>query len=805
MERGVVMKKTKYIFATLLGVTLVASPLFLSAPSFSDANAAADEALELGKAWFTGNNCYVKTYTDKALNADNYEGFTSEIYPEEDSSNVRVTVNSTCQGIGHFGDSTTVGSNNAELILAFEKYNDQCADLVMFTYTDIEDPNYKLSIIVHKHNNDYSGVTVAFTDRIVFKDGYAYLEGTNTPTVGYYNSSSPAGYRKEGRIIGNNRSPLTGTGDFRIMGLNDGFIQQDVWGTFYAKINDPDFLEASVQGLPDDSPYKSLYTEEYANTLISKLSKKYAPAGTDFGTSSLSITYIGVNYDILNDKPLAFRIRQYDGDWLGDGLSRPKQTPVFKLPFISPKLDKNLKQITLHKETIYAISDIIDYHNAVEVGGQINTYYDGWNTADDSEKDSEHYFTSKNMKYVSSDIPGEKLIGITIRAYCNQPPASWSNRYSPLVKLYFDVDDEHMHQGEIIPRIDPTETEDGIVEHFECQICHNNCDKDGNVLDSIIIPAYGNFGLPESLDVEAFIGGETYFPLPVMNGNYMYTIQLYNSKGEPIENGSGLSYLFTKNDNYKLKYKFEVTPTCSPEKIINYNVSLAFKTPDIFVLGEYNESYYLGENVDILDAYATNGLGDTFVITTKLFINGVDKGEVRKNIDIDEEGSYTIRYLAWNENYLEPVAHFDVYFKGIKDEELPTIILVKNYNEKYFVGDVVELIQANAYEAIGIIEDIAKDVYYNDNKIVVVNNKVTLDKAGTVKVVYKVSNHSGISNTKEVTFQVENSDTPVEKGNNLGLIIGLSVGGGVVLIGGAVTAFVLIKKKKKANVVKGGK
>lgn len=760
--------KTKSIMARI--ITVLSLPILsLLIKNQSSIKVGAYDSL--GNRWFTGYNCSVNTYLDKALNVDGYTGFTTEITPAEGADNVRVTMNTTCKAVGYFGDGSSVGSNNAELILAFEQYSDASAKLIMFTYQSIENPDYKLSVIVRKHNASYSGVTVAFTDQIEFVQVgdsiYSAIKGTNAYTVGYYNSSSPEGYRKEGRIIENSRSPVMGTADFRIMSFTNGQIGMSQWSNqWYANILSEDFLNASKENLPADSPYRALYTTEYATELLAALSKTGSSPAGDLGLGYLSITYIGINRENLVNRPLAFRIRQFDGTWLGDNVT--DKTPKFNFPFITPKLDDDFKQIVLSKQTSYAVSNIIDVHNAVEVDGVVNVWYTGYSTADPTLHDNDHWVTTSFMKWVSSDVAGKGLVSISIRAYCNNPSnpnPSWSNRYSPLCDIYYDVDESHVHHGTLVEHVDPTETQDGVVEHFECDICHDYFDKNGNKLDTIVIPAYGVIDLPESLDITANEGFDTYFPIPVMEHDYMYTIQLYDSNNNPAVEGNGISYVFEADGVYKVVYSFEITSTLTIVREVVLNVTVVTKAPVITIHGTYEYAYYLGSIINVFDAVASDGVSSDFEVGVKLFVNEADKGNVGQSVTANELGTYRLRYYSeYTKSGRQGYVYTDVEFDVIKDETPPSIILNGAYLERYERGTKLEIKTASCYDAIGEIGLASITVKYNDEVISIENNELTLNKKGNVEIIYETINRSGIENSLHINIEVYARPSPKKKG-----------------------------------------
>ena len=78
----------------------------------------------------------------------------------------------------------------------------------------------------------------------------------------------------------------------------------------------------------------------------------------------------------------------------------------------------------------------------------------------------------------------------------------------------------------------------------------------------------------------------------------------------------------------------------------------------------------------------------------------------------------------------------------------------------------------------------------------------TSTSKGTKNVTLSYTDDSGVTLTKVIKVTVVDDDAPAPapaEGPNKGLIIGLSVGGGVVLVGAAVAIAFVLKAKKKKN------
>lgn len=156
----------------------------------------------------------------------------------------------------------------------------------------------------------------------------------------------------------------------------------------------------------------------------------------------------------------------------------------------------------------------------------------------------------------------------------------------------------------------------------------------------------------------------------------------------------------------------------------------------------------------------------------------------------DATGNYRLRYLI-NDNGLESYRYETL---RIEDTTTPTIeVKVK---VQYSLGETVTL-KPSISDNTAHIAVIKYELMYNGKLVsgVTAGGTYLADKAGEYKAKITVTDGGGNSAYKTVNFAVGETTAPEAK-SKLPLIIGLSVGGGVLVIGGAVTAVLLFVKKK---------
>lgn len=133
------------------------------------------------------------------------------------------------------------------------------AEAFIYTYTLAKDRSRQVSIISIERNGSYY-FSVALTDEIEIRDGYAYLAGTDQQTVGLTGTSADAAYTTNG-FWSKNGSDLqhvvTTTGDVYISSTS-----------IAANIKSNAFLNSASEKLAG-TKYEDLYTEESVNGMIS--------------------------------------------------------------------------------------------------------------------------------------------------------------------------------------------------------------------------------------------------------------------------------------------------------------------------------------------------------------------------------------------------------------------------------------------------------------------------------------------------------------------------------------------------------
>lgn len=791
------MKKKNFLFVMGL-ISLIALPV-LSHFSSRPIEVLAEEG-SVGDQYFAGYNCTVESFKNKALvNQGVNSGFVTELTPDEGASNVRTTFKRTLFAAGQ----NATGEN----LFSFEKYTDingntiATADMIVITYQNVKEPSKILSIVNRVHSGVWNSVSLAFTDQIEYReDQCAYLKGTNQKTVGLrYGEYNYVGY-----IYGGNKvnAPLWGCHYFYSRITAEGDVSHNA-STVYGNILNADFLAASRADLDPDSPYYNLYTVEYATELLNSLKTGY---------NSMSITY----YNIHTTEKLAFRNTQINSEWLGENTNKTPSPKNNTYSFTMPKLDQNLEPLVLYTNMMYRIDTIVDTFSIFPVDGDIHPWREGWRDA--ATHDDWNWFTDDlldSKPFYGYEV-GKKAKGLSIYTFDNKKPASWSNVYI-YQDMYFDFvegkpeisakEDEVVFikdttydlskyfevggiPGEIKYYVDDVETSKDYLADGEAHVIKGvvtvnptlSAEASFNVIPGII-------ELPEEVDVATYYNVPTILPVPTMNASFTYTLELYF--GETFLSDQ-LSYVFTSEGTYTIKYHIEITETETIDKELTYRVTLAYKPPVITVNGEYQESYYLGETIDILEATASDGYSDDFEVTTTLYIDNQSQGTPEASMQLVKDGTYRLVYkTTYGEG--ETVVE-EVTFNVVKDLEPPQLIIDGTYKEEYVLGDRIVIIQAVAHEASGLTPTLTITVYLDEQVLEFDGQILTLAIAGTYQIEYKATNFSSVTTTKTFTFKVPEAETP--KPDNTPLIIGLAAGGGTLVLGGGALAFILIKKKR---------
>ena len=131
----------------------------------------------------------------------------------------------------------------------------------------------------------------------------------------------------------------------------------------------------------------------------------------------------------------------------------------------------------------------------------------------------------------------------------------------------------------------------------------------------------------------------------------------------------------------------------------------------------------------------------------------------------------------------------------------PTSIEINNKKEAMGVDEKytleVNVLPSNASQEVTISSSDSNVIEIIDNKIIhsLSEGKATITVSSTILPSIKTSFEITVSKDNKSTDDDKNDDKE-NNNSNIGLIIGLSVGGGILLVGGFAVAFIILRKKK---------
>lgn len=239
-----------------------------------------------------------------------------------------------------------------------------------------------------------------------------------------------------------------------------------------------------------------------------------------------------------------------------------------------------------------------------------------------------------------------------------------------------------------------------------------------------------------------------------------------------------------------------------------------------------HDNYTLHDKIEMSAKDATpeqrvkmNQLSGAIVLTSQgvpFFLAGEEMLRSKpKGTDSYDENSYkspdSVNSIKWNEK-TENKAVFDFYkqlialrkampqFRLKTGTEVAESIVFYELEEQNVIGYTIHSVDADGNKTDTV-------VFFNSNKE---DKTVTLEKSGQYKVyldgdavsvdgVGTVNGNAATVKAIGALVMIRTVTTAPEKPANVGLIVGLSVGGAVLLAGGGALAFFLIKKKRKTQ------
>ena len=282
-----------------------------------------------------------------------------------------------------------------------------------------------------------------------------------------------------------------------------------------------------------------------------------------------------------------------------------------------------------------------------------------------------------------------------------------------------------------------------------------------------------------------------------IQGNEEIKLQVVDPDGETsvvdVENGK-VNYEFKKLGIYKLTFIAKGTNGVEVKKEFSVTCKSTTSAIEINIDGNYESVYDLNSTVKILEATYSESVISSSINVIKP--NG-EKVSVNANegYKFDKPGIYKIVYEAMDNAEPTPNSLTKEFVINVPDTLKPVVEV--NVNDSYKVNDDVKI-------DIKVTDDSDYDVAITITKPDGTSEKSTNQKEYTYKVtnegkyVVKVVVEDIYGNKETITKEfdvVSSKNDDNKKSSNLGVVLGIS-GGTIVIVGGAVLTFTLLKKKK---------
>lgn len=279
-----------------------------------------------------------------------------------------------------------------------------------------------------------------------------------------------------------------------------------------------------------------------------------------------------------------------------------------------------------------------------------------------------------------------------------------------------------------------------------------------------IIFRYGFFSSEEDMVVELIKSGDgtvTDITEAFKRGEYVFT---------PEEKGVYVISASVDNGYYKTMRSIEIEVKPAWYEVVNV------PEREVTVGSVLNNL-----KPEIVDFYGNKV--DSSQISAKVYFNYQKAGE--EGMTTDSIGLYEIRYSFVDLTLRESIS--GSYYITVNDTEKPEITL-NGKTETARVGDFVKLAEAVVTDKSGLNINSVVKVMKDGQEVDVYNGGFDAEEKGTYEIIYSATDIAG--NQQIISYNIEVS--AVSKG----LVIGLSVGGGVLvlLIAALVTLIVLRKK-----------
>lgn len=738
------MKKKK--LATIIGMVgcMVLSAIACCGLQ-SKTVSAAETDQSVGDRYFSATSGSVESFLNKsATNQSLYKGIRTEVTDLTVGEDVTIYYN---------GLVSPTASNAA--VVYYDAYNPGTldAEAILFTYTLASDRSKQFTLIsLQRDNQTY--LSMALTDDIEIRDGYAYIAGTNQKTVALADKNSTT-YTEEGFSTGGagGENKLTPAGEMWITKTNSiGNILSD------------EFLKVASKHLAG-TQYASYYTKEYVQALL-----------TAFGTGAGSNTSIfSLEYKGIRQSQLAFHIRGISGQWIGDNGGVHPWNGGNTYGFATQK------KTTIYLNADNNLADLFDLHTIFLASGatETNPFGVGFYGTDASGNGGT-WFKIENGQSTFSYRPTQfGKFYVKLGGYIS-PNYSALGSYSPTTIFEFDVIEGY---PEINGKENVTAIE-GLTYNMSAFFdiwCLGNAERatfayevdgapyngetllaDGedHEIKLTVTDEYGNSGfgvqnvrgvsieMPESVTHTTVQGLSVVLPVPYVPAGVSYSVAIKDASGQVISNES--VYVFEKEGTYTVEYLFTAEGADVFIKTLEFKISFQTAIPQISIAGEYEKEYYVGHTVALLDATAKDELGNMYTPTVTVYLNDKVVDSTNGSIVCQKAGIYTVSYVCAYANGQQIIK--EKVFRVISDTEKPNIVVKGNYAANYEIGAIIQIFDFVAVDNSGLLSNTSVQVYMNNQTIAWEGNELVLSENGVYKIVYQATDLAG--NKREVQYQI---------------------------------------------------
>lgn len=778
------MNKTiKSLYIGIIGCILFCCVL-LGGINIASHKANADSAQQsVGGRYFTSTSGTLESFLNKeAPSQPLYKGIRTEISDLTVGEDVTVYYN---------GLVSPNAANGA--VVYYDEYNTKTmdAEAIIWTYTLAEDRSKQLSIINIQRGNQYY-YSLALTDDIEIRNGYAYLQGTEQKTVGLTDGTVDGVYTDEGFSTNNGTSLEHKIG-------TDGAVSIDKTHNIGCILSE-EFLQAASEQL-SGTEYEQLYTMEYVQSLLSDFG-----TGAGDNTSILSITYRSVRQD-----QIAFHIRGISGKWIGDNGGVHPWNSGNTYGFATQK------KTTVYLNAENNLADLFNLHTIYIASGEQepNPYGVGFFGTDENGEGGTE-FKIEDGESVASYKPTELgKFYVQLGVYV-APNYSALGFYSPTTVFEFDI----VEGNPIISGVEGVTTIEGMEydmsQFFDTWylgspekakfayevdgIPHsgNTLLADGNdhEIKLTITDEYGNSGYAihyvygTSIRMQTEVshtvvdGYATVLPVPHIPNGASYTLCVKDSNGKVVTNNA--IFVFEKAGKYTVEYTFMAKGATPIVKTIQLTITIQQVIPTLTVEGAYEKEYFVGESVALLPGTASDVLGTQYPVTIQAFLGSETIAIRDGSIELTKPGIYSVAYSV--PYGVGKTIIIEKAFKAVKDEVAPEIFVKGSYAESYQTGTTISVFDIAVIDDSDLSVDSSVMVYCNGEELHLEDKVFVLSKEGKYEIVYTATDLNGNQAEKRFAFTVgANSNT----GNQTGCqsTLGGAMGAIVLLLGAALVAY----------------